>query len=156
MANLEQVFVYGTLRAPTEATPPEDTRYHSQIAHLIKTNEPAQLKSAQMFDLGAFPAIVRGAGEVTGEVLTVQPKALEIMDRIEGHPTFFKRERVKVETKNGTTTAWTYWAPKGLTIGRCTIDSGDWFDRDRTAALDGADSAIAPKPATFCLGKSMN
>ena len=143
MFNTERVFVYGTLRTPTTDTPPEDTRYHPQVAGLIKSSEPAHLEAAQMFDLGSYPAIVRGAGGVLGEVLTVPPQALKIMDRIEGHPTFFKREQAKVQTELGTALAWVYWAPKGLTIGRCRIESGDWFARDRSGITDCADNNIA-------------
>ncbi len=146
MTNVEQVFVYGTLRPPVENTPPEDARYYFQIKHLIKSAEPARLPAAQMFDLGSYPATNRGGDVVQGDLLTVSAAALQIMDRIEGHPTFFKRERARVQTNNGATQAWVYWAPRGLTIGRCQITGGDWFARNRAASDNCADDGIAAGP----------
>lgn len=145
MINIEQVFVYGTLRPPQADTPPEDSRYYFQVEKLIQSTEPAQLKSAQMFDLGSYPGTIRGGGVVVGDLLTVSAVALPMLDRIEGHPAFFKRERTKVHTGQGISQAWIYWAPRGLTLGRCPIPGGDWFARNRAASDDCADNAIAGK-----------
>jgi gamma-glutamylcyclotransferase (GGCT)/AIG2-like uncharacterized protein YtfP len=143
MANTEQVFVYGTLRPPQAETPPEDSRYYFEVEKLIKSVEPAELKAAQMFDLGSYPGATRGGGVVVGDLLTVSAGALPILDRIEGHPTFFKRERARVQAGEGIIRAWVYWAPRGLTLGRCPIPGGDWFARSRTDNDDCADDSIA-------------
>ena len=108
---------------------------------------PARLPAAEIFDLGTYPAAIAGTGEVKGDLLTVTPTALKIMDRIEGHPNFFRREKTRVHTEHGTATAWVYWAPRSLTIGHCPIIGGDWLQRDRTQNLTGcqADEADSTK-----------
>lgn len=136
MANLVNVFVYGTLRPPQPNTTPADSRYYPEVARCVKTVTPAWLPAADVFDAGSYPAIIRGSGVVYGELLGVQPRALEIMDRIEGHPTFYKRERVQVETDHGPEAAWVYWAPRGLVIGRPQIINGDWLHRQYAAASE--------------------
>lgn len=136
MPNLVNVFVYGTLRPPQPNTAPADSRYYPEVARFVKSMTPGRLPSAQIYDVGAYPAIVRGDGTVYGELLRLQPRGLEIMDRIEGHPTFYRRERVQVETEQGQASAWVYWAPKGLTIGRPLIVNGDWLHRQYASATE--------------------
>jgi len=96
---------------------------HSAIA--------ARLQDAALFNLGPYPAARPGQGEIVGDLLTVSPEALEIMDRIEGHPSFFLRAEVMVDTAGGSYKAWIYWAPETLIAFRPRIRSGDWFARDR-------------------------
>lgn len=143
MARNVNVFVYGTLRPPQAGTSPDDSRYYPQIAQYVKTTAPGRLSSAQIFDLGTYPAAVRGHGVVYGDVLDVRPKALEIMDRIEGHPSFYRREKVQIDTAEGPQNAWVYWAPRELTIGRPRIINGDWLRReyDSTGLVGQADNA---------------
>lgn len=50
------------------------------------------LSGFDMHSLGGFPAIVRGEGRVECEVYQVEN--LAPLDRLEGHPTFYKREVV--------------------------------------------------------------
>ena len=137
MPNTKLVFVYGTLRPPQADTLAEDSRYYFEVAPYIKTAVPARLPAAEIFDLGTYPAAIPGTGEVKGDLLTVTPAALKIMDRIEGHPNFFRREWTNVRTENGTAMAWVYWAPRSLTLGHCPISGGDWFQRDRMQGSTG-------------------
>jgi len=134
MSVTEQIFVYGTLRPPRPDTPQEDSRYYPRIETHVRDAVPARLAQAELFDLGTYPAARPGEGVVQGDLLTVEPAALAVMDRIEGHPHFFKREKVSVQTGAGPTRAWVYWAPKGLTLGRHRIAHGDWLRRDGTGA----------------------
>ncbi len=133
MFNTKLVFVYGTLRPPQPGTPADDSRYYFQIEDCIQTSVPAHLPEATLFDLGTYPAITPGNSTVYGDLLAVRPQGLEIMDRIEGHPTFFNREKVQVQTENGPKKAWVYWAPKGLTIGQNCIANGDWLLRKKSS-----------------------
>jgi len=132
MSNMEKLFVYGTLRPPQPDTPADDSRYYLKIAAQIKSTAPAWLQG-RLYHLGTYPGLRPGQGKVQGDLLTVTPKAVAIMDRIEGHPTFFKREKVTVHTAAETVQAWVYWAPKGLVQGKPPIASGDWFKRHEPA-----------------------
>jgi len=130
MADIQHVFVYGTLRPPKPDTPEDDTRYYPQIAPYIQTMTPAHVLEADLYDLGTYPAARPGSNVIYGDLLTVEPEALTIMDRIEGHPTFFRRAKVLAhDTESSSTEAWIYWPPEGLTIGKPRIPQGDWLQR---------------------------
>lgn len=147
MANSEFLFVYGTLRPPQENTPPEDVRYYPAIADYIRSHRPATVTGAQIFDLGGYPAALRGEGVVQGDLLELAPAALPITDRIEGHPTFFRRTRITAQTETGAVEAWLYWAPAGLTQGKRRIANGDWFRRHEAQASE-ATAAVGASPAS--------
>ena len=145
--DIEQVFVYGTLRPPRSDTPEGDTRYYPQIAPYIQTVTPAYILQADLYDLGTYPAARPGNNTIHGDLLTIQPQALPIMDRIEGHPTFFQRARVLVhDTKNNSTEAWIYWAPEGLTVGKPRIPQGDWLQRPKAYQAPLPDEEILANP----------
>ena len=129
MLGQEKVFVYGTLRPPQNNSSKNDSRYYFHIDRYVKAAEAAQLDQADLFNLGAYPAARPGAGTLYGDLLTLEPEALPIIDRIEGHPKFFRRERVVVNTGSGQTNAWIYWAARGLVVGMRLIGCGDWFRR---------------------------
>ncbi len=142
---MEYIFVYGTLRPPQKNTPLEDSRYYPRVAPYLISTEWAVLDGADLYDLGSYPAARPGQHTIRGEVLGVAPEALALLDRIEGHPLFFRRERVSVRAGDRELEAWIYWAPESLVQGRRRILSGDWFDRDPgltagTGPLSGADS----------------
>lgn len=143
MNEYQSLFVYGTLRPPKAATPPDDSRYYPAIAALIRSHQPATLTGAALYDLGAYPAATPGDGIIHGDLLQVEAAALPIADRIEGHPTFFRRAAVTVQTAQGAVTAWIYWAPPGLTTGRLRIPQGDWFSRE-PATLSAAPTPPPP------------
>lgn len=142
MVDTEQVFVYGTLRPPQSDTPPDDSRYYPNIVSHIRHVAPARLSKADLYTLGTYPAARPGSGLIVGDLLTVEPAALPIMDRIEGHPTFFQRDKVTVQTETSPVEAWIYWAPPGMVIGRRKITGGDWFKRARNDSLEAEDFAV--------------
>ena len=45
-----------------------------------------------MYSLGGFPGVVDGEGDVDGEVYRINDGHLDPLDRLEGHPTFYRRE----------------------------------------------------------------
>lgn len=141
--DMEYVFAYGTLRPPKPDTPKDDTRYYPQIAPYIQAAIPARVLGAELYDLGAYPGARPGDNVMHGDLLTVQPEALTIMDRIEGHPTFFHRAKVLTHnTETGPTEAWIYWAPEGLTLGKPRIPEGDWLQRPKQYAASLSDEEI--------------
>ncbi len=145
MALTEQVFVYGTLRPPLTDTPAVDSRYYPQIAAYVQAAVSAQLLAGQLYNLGTYPGVVAGEGVVQGDLLTVTPLTLEIMDRIEGHPSFYRRQKVEVQSEAGPTSAWIYWAPKGMVLGRPRISNGDWLRRHE-AAPDSLEAVYDSNP----------
>lgn len=135
------LFVYGTLRPPRPDTPSPDVRYFPAIADYIRSHQPATLANAALYDLGAYPAATPGDGVIQGDLLLVDEAALPIADRIEGHPAYYCRAQVTVQTATGAVEAWIYWAPAGLTDGRQRITNGDWFQRHLAPA-----TVAAPTP----------
>lgn len=73
------------------------------------------LSGFDMYSLGGFPAIVRGEGRVECEVYSVD--SLEPLDRLEGHPTFYKREVVD--------DMYVYIYQHDVT-GRAKVEDGVW------------------------------
>ncbi len=143
MAYAEQVFVYGTLRPTRDGVPLDDTCYYSQIVQYVQAATPAKLLAGALYDLGAYPGVTPGNGVVYGDLLTVSLPAMEIMDRIEGHPNFYQRAKVDVETENGLVRAWIYWTPKGMVLGRLRITNGDWLKRAESDSVPEPDRANA-------------
>lgn len=92
------VFVYGTLKGGMAG----------RMGELIG---PAIVRSLTLYDLGAFPAAVPRAGHVVeGEVWKINGQMLAQLDRIEGHPYFYRREIVDAELLVGDriVEAWCY------------------------------------------------
>ncbi len=145
IANTVQVFVYGTLRPPRPDTVIDDSRYYAQVERYVESAVPACVNGAKMYTFDSYPGAVQGGGTIRGDLLTVRPKALKIMDRIEGHPTFYTRSKVEVQTETKSTRAWIYWAPKEMVIGRRQIVNGDWLLR-RDADLSDVEVS-PPNPA---------
>ena len=154
---LEQLFVYGTLRPSRPDVSSDASRFYSQIARYVYAATPASLPEAELYDCGRYPAARPGRGVVRGDLLTIAPAALAVADHIEGHPDFFRRSRVTVQTAAGSTPAWVYWAPEKFATGRPRIVSGDWFDR-ATQSQDSmqntltSDARLGQPPAMALLG----
>lgn len=106
------VFVYGTLRRG-------QGNYH-----LLTTSEwigEHVISGWDMYDLGHFPAVVRGTGDVTGDVFRVSSSTFAKLDMLEGYPRFYDRELI--ETPAGD--AWIYChneTPRGR-----PVPDGDWI-----------------------------
>jgi gamma-glutamylcyclotransferase (GGCT)/AIG2-like uncharacterized protein YtfP len=126
---VKQVFVYGTLRPPRAGTAADDARFYHAIAPYVQRSVAARLEGAELYDLGGFPGARPGDGLVRGDLLVVEDRGLDVMDRIEGHPRFFRRERVMVSTHGGAVPAWIYWASEEMVADRVRIPGGDWFRR---------------------------
>jgi gamma-glutamylcyclotransferase (GGCT)/AIG2-like uncharacterized protein YtfP len=126
------VFVYGTLRQG-------DSR--NGILHesaCLSLN--ATLKGYEMYDLGAFPAIIKQKGsQVQGELYQIDEETLKALDYIEGHrpanpeSSFYRRVAVQAQTEEGESLpCFTYIlndASELRTHKVRRIDSGDWFKR---------------------------
>jgi gamma-glutamylcyclotransferase (GGCT)/AIG2-like uncharacterized protein YtfP len=121
MRNIK-VFVYGTLK-----------RGHSNHRLLSRGNAEflgrAYVEGGwRMLDLGAFPGVVRDGnqkdGRVFGEVFSCDIETLATLDLLEGHPSFYERQ--KVATPYGK--AWMYYLnPKNTREdGLRAVTTGCW------------------------------
>lgn len=113
------VFVYGTLK-----------RGHGNHRVLDGSTclGPAWTDAAfTMRDLGAFPAVyANGETSIHGEVYAVDDSGLARLDRLEGHPGFYQRERVAIAG----IVVWVYLMNDIPTwrAGDCpVIESGVWW-----------------------------
>lgn len=82
----------------------------------------------RMISLGGFPAVLCAdeahATEITVEVYRVTDKCLEALDSLEGHPNWYKREKIDTPWKK----AWMYVMPADGYKDHKTVESGDWLD----------------------------
>ena|SRR3990167_5194011 len=92
---MPQVFVYGSLK-----------RNHRDRPHFnrgLMEREGAEFVEdmvlelpLKMYNMGYFPALVPSPAEmhiITGEVYNITDELLKVLDRIEGHPTHYRREQ---------------------------------------------------------------
>ena len=119
------VFVYGTLM-------PGGSNYAQIEQHVIDCS-PGTIDGV-LVDLGAFPALLPGEGQVKGVVLRVHPIALEITDWIEGYHQdrercLYFREKRMVQVDDGQEReAWTYFFANPASIvdyPRLVVDDCD-------------------------------
>ena len=104
-----KLFVYGTLRVGRSN--------HSAIARHVVAVEPATTQGI-LVSLGSFPALIPDPGIVEGDLLTIEPEALEITDRIEGvaHSVYVRR-KVDARLAGGdTVAAWAYFYGDPATV----------------------------------------
>ncbi len=120
-----RVFVYGTLLAGEPN--------HRVLAGATLVADDARTEPAfELRDLGPFPGLVRGGSHaVVGEVYEVDDVTLAALDRLEGHPRFYKRSRISLD--DGALVE-TYLLSPQQVEGRPVIDSGDWRARRKETA----------------------
>jgi len=99
----EYLFVYGTLKRG-------HYNHHflerAQFVDEAATFEPHW----HMYSMGAFPVVVNGSRKIPGELyLCKYANTLRDVDRLEGNPFMYCREKILVETKSGLLyEAWMY------------------------------------------------
>ena len=110
------VFVYGTLR--------RDEVNHDLLVRARFVAEARTEPCFDLFDLGAFPAMSAG-GEtaVLGEAYVVGDATLARLDRLEGHPSFYRRTQIRLDDGQ---VVQTYLMDRNMMRGRVLIPSGDW------------------------------
>jgi len=124
------MFVYGTLRTG------------QANAHLLSglTRHPATVAGA-LHDLGAYPAMTLGAGEVAGEVVPLDPSRLAALDALEEALPFgapggtYRRTVLWVRMADGTRARAQAYVMDACTAPR--VPHGDWAKLgDRRAAWE--------------------
>lgn len=120
-------FVYGTLK--------EGGRFAKNFDNERKSSCVGIVHNMNLFDLGWFPGIRPGDGEVIGEVHEYdrEDEVLAAFDRIEGFSaddpenSLYLREEVEVELPDGDTTkAVAYVFNRDVSAEAKKIESGVW------------------------------
>lgn len=110
-----RLFVYGSLMAGLS------NHGRLQGARFIGR---ATAAGFSMHSLGGFPGVVReGEGSVHGEVYEVDGAMLTDIDRLEGHPRFYRRTLIRLTDGSS---AETYLLQPHHVSGTKLVASGDW------------------------------
>ena len=116
MSGTTKVFVYGTLLSGEPN--------HRLLAHAELLGEARTEPAFELVSLGAFPAMLAGGDTaVLGEVYAVDGATLTDLDRLEGHPHFYRHQLVRLEDGER---VLAYLLRRERAYGRPTIESGDW------------------------------
>ena len=114
-----RIFVYGTLRKG------ECRNYLLEDSQFIGY---ARAKGYLLYNIGSYPGMVEGGGEVVGEVYEIPESLLEKLDWVEGVPDLFRRELIEVTLETGQTiSAYAYIYNRKID-NKLLISSGDWKD----------------------------
>jgi gamma-glutamylcyclotransferase (GGCT)/AIG2-like uncharacterized protein YtfP len=84
------------------------------------------VKGFDLFDLGPYPAVKessRACAEVHGEVYLVNARTLAMLDRLEGCPRLYTRERITLTSGE---TAWMYVYAQDPTLWGHELPTGRW------------------------------
>lgn len=119
---MNKILVYGSLK--------KGYGNHRLLERATFLGQATTVPSFTLLDLGHFPGIVRsGSTPVMGELYEVDAETLARLDRLEGHPGFYRREAIDVVLEDGSlATVEGYVLPLSwLHEGRVTqIPSGSW------------------------------
>ena len=118
--------VYGLLRAGERGF----ARFG--LANAFKPLGPCRIPG-ELWNLGAYPGLVTGRGEVVGELfeltdISVMPKLDAFEDYWPDDPDRSRYDRVQVQLIEPNRTAWVYVWRLGLDDAT-RIESGDWLKR---------------------------
>ena len=109
-----QVFVYGTLKRG------ERNFHHLRDARFV--GEHLTRPRYTMYSFDSYPAVCQnGRQAIEGEIFRVSARRLLALDRLEGHPEYYRR--IRIETEYGQ--AWMYVMQRERCLGRKQI-GGSW------------------------------
>ncbi len=119
------VLVYGTLMSGMP-------NHHLMKSATFLGPDRTEARTYRMIDLGAFPVAQEQMGKtigtepVMGELYEVNASTLADLDRLEGHPDFYRRKHVRLASGER---AWLYLGTAMTLAGtraRPTVPGGDW------------------------------
>lgn len=112
------VFVYGSLR--------RGQTNHRILEGSAMVATARTLGRFRLVDLGAYPALLPGGTTaVVGEVYEVDGPTLERLDRLEGHPHYYRRELIELDDRQ---IAYVYVFVADVVERACEVPSGDWVE----------------------------
>lgn len=116
----EPLFVYGSLKRGYP---------NSWILGPIQHEEAETKAGYEIYNVGGFPGMIRAhhpfssSSTVKGEVVEVEWELLMRLDRFEGHPTFYRREKIKLKSGKK---VWAYmWRGDKESLG-VKMEGGKW------------------------------
>ena len=114
-----KVAVYGTLMAGER---------NACWARGAKGRVPCVIRGTLYSTGYGYPAFVPSADgkEVKAELLTVDAEVLSHMDRLEGYPRHYRREKVEATLEDGSKVAAMVYVMNSLPPHAAVIRSGDW------------------------------
>ena len=122
---IKYFFVYGTLKI--------GGRFAKGFDELRKSSTAATVSGFDLHNLGAFPGVVHGTGQLHGEVheYSEHEKVLASMDRIEGYDgtlnSLFVREVIDVVVDDKTVQAYIYVFNSSHRLPKSTlVETGRW------------------------------
>jgi gamma-glutamylaminecyclotransferase len=116
-SEMTKLFVYGTLRqGKSRQAFLKDSKFLGKKKTLPKYN---------MVSLRAFPGLLEeGDQKIVGEVYEVNDDTLWVVDRIEGHPSFYERKPIEIK---GMKDVQAYFLPRDKYGAMPLVESGDWL-----------------------------
>lgn len=143
-----KVFVYGSLKRGFG---------NHGVLGAAKYLGDDQIRGFRMYNLGAFPGIVhnpRWGDRILGELYEVDAAGLACLDRLEGHPTFYRRQPV-VLASGGEAQVYVL-ASLDHIKGRALIPSGEWTQRHRTPTYASTDRVAAELREDYAWARRTN
>lgn len=126
MAKTIRVFVYGTLK--------QGYGNHSALEGSKFLGRATVTAPLKLVDLGWYPGLVRTRSEVPatigGEVYEIDSDTLATLDLIEGHPSFYCREKLRTSLNLN---AWAYLLPEGY-AERIAVSTPFWKQTEEEEA----------------------
>ena len=123
--NKTRVFVYGTLKA--------GNGNHAALRDSTFLGRCYLDGQHKLISMGYYPGVVRlSNGEtnrVYGEVYSVTPEVLAVLDMIEGHPDFYTRIKIRTPWEN----AWIYTLDESF-LQEHTVLEKVWMPSDAETA----------------------
>lgn len=113
----QYVFVYGTLM--------EGQPNHEYFLAGKQKVADGWTTGYEMYDLGSYPGIKEGPGQVPGEIYSVTDEELKQLDELEGEGVLYRRVPVTVYTDEGQTIQAAVYVYNGSVKG-CPRLSGKW------------------------------
>lgn len=111
------VFVYGTLM--------KGLGNHRLLERSRFAGEVWTAPQFTMVSLGGFPGLLAGGlTQIRGEVYEVDDEVLAALDRLEGHPTFYRRQSIMLE--DGLLAQAYVLENSDLYRHNLSVPSGDW------------------------------
>jgi gamma-glutamylaminecyclotransferase len=109
------LFVYGTLKSGFA-----NNRFLKGVEF-----QKAHAFNLEMYNGTLYPFVKKGEGLVYGEVYKIDDKRLNVIDHLEGHPDYYKRELMEIETEdNKKLKAWIYLFDKASHYPK--NENGNW------------------------------
>jgi len=115
---MNRIFVYGTLL--------KGEGNHGLLEDALFLGEVTTLPIYTLVHLGGFPGLLTsGRQGVRGEVYEVDAQQLWKLDRLEGHPGFYRRMPVELASMEPLGVVEAYFLPPSY-ARMPVIESGDW------------------------------